>query len=220
MLYWKASFQIPPTAEAEACLQLTPRHIFIYPFCSVNGDHRLSNEGVRMSLRPCLHLCICANKSKYRFHKVTARCCNQNGHNHFQSNFPKGSATLHILLQTNKRWGIEKRIDKKTKMKTQMHKDNDKVQLKLCLEKSVVFNKHHWYWQIYSVTQTQQISVKSTDSEWMIWAESGVIGGILMVFVVADMVRFSNAFHATLYCQVAMDHSMVLMIWWSSGSWK
>ena len=29
--------QIP--LSAEACLRLTPQHLFIDPFCSVNGDH-------------------------------------------------------------------------------------------------------------------------------------------------------------------------------------
>ena len=50
--------------------------------------------------------------------------------------------------------------------------------------------------------ETPQISVKSTDSEWMIWVESGVIGGILMVFVDADMATFAKAFRANLYCQL------------------
>ena len=36
----------------------------------------------------------------------------------------------------------------------------------------------------------------------MIWVESGVIGGILMVFVDADMATFAKAFRANLYCQL------------------
>ena len=92
----KAKFQIP--LSAEACLRLSPRHPFINPFYSVNGDHRLSNyltftflsfvteeDCVRMSLRLCLYLCICifapcicANMSNYGFHKITSRWCNQN----------------------------------------------------------------------------------------------------------------------------------------------
>ena len=47
-------------------------------------------DGIKVSLRPCLCLCICifapcicAKMSKYRFHKATARCCNQNCHNNF-----------------------------------------------------------------------------------------------------------------------------------------
>ena len=82
---------------------------------------------VRMSLRLCLYLCICIfaprnckNMSKYGFHKVTVRWCNQNRHYHFQSNFLKGVATLHISLQTDQKMGERQKEKQKDKMKTQI----------------------------------------------------------------------------------------------------
>ena len=82
-------------------------------------------ECVRISLRLCLYLCMCANMSKYGFHKVTVRWCNQNCHYHFQSNFSKGSSyAAHLATEQNMG---ERRKERQ--------KDKDEV-----LEKSVVFD--------------------------------------------------------------------------------
>ena len=107
----KAKFKIP--LSAEACLQLTPRHVFINPLCSVNGIHRLSTyltltfyyfwdrSGQHQNVfeTVCVFAYLRKKTSTCRLHKVRVRCCNQNHDIHLQSNFLKGAATLHISLR-------------------------------------------------------------------------------------------------------------------------
>ena len=139
-------------------------------------------DWVRTSLRLRLYLCIayvrpvfvqtCPNADSTRSQrggviKIVIIISHQ-----FDSNFLKGVATLHISLQTEQKMGERQKERQKDKMKTQLHKDNDKIQLNIVLEKSVVFDSNTIYFDksvVFGSNTTDFCQISQILSGWFGW---------------------------------------------------
>ena len=125
-------------------MEITDR-VLLWLSLSISFGTGLDTDSVRMSDRVCICVFV-------YLHCVFV----QTRPNTDSSRSQRGVASKIVIIIFNQRerlhctsccepskiWWKDKGIDKKTKKKTQMHKDNHKIQLKSCLGKSVVFDSN------------------------------------------------------------------------------